>query len=196
MKRKSIIIWTLCAVAAITALIWPMLPLAESPDRLANMPLDGPDFQSHQVDLSNADREFLGGANAVQRLVRLRTGGNLVMTVVDGSGNRHAVHDPTYCLAGGGWQVREKHTVALHSGSAVWIAMHKDSESMEALWFFDDGSSQFTSPLSYLARTSLRRATLGHSGPEPLLVMLKALPGEPIDWNRVRQILIPALGFQ
>ncbi|MGD9419159.1 MAG: hypothetical protein Q7R22_009460 [Verrucomicrobiota bacterium JB025] len=50
--------------------------------------------------------------------------------------------------------------------------------------------------LFYLARTILRRATLGLSGPEPLLVMLKALPGEPIDWNRVRQILIPALGFQ
>ncbi len=40
-----------------------------------------------------------------------------------------------------------------------------------------------------------RRATPGRSGAEPVLVSLRSLPGEPVDWDRVRQIRSPALGF-
>jgi hypothetical protein len=45
-------------------------------------------------------------------------------------------------------------------------------------------------------RTSARRATLGRSGNEPLLVTFRALSGPAVDWDRVRQILLPELGFQ
>jgi hypothetical protein len=196
MRRRPKTIWALCAFFALIALLWPLLPMAEGPDRLAGLPTSGPDFHSKEVALSQADRDFLGAAEATQRLIQLKHSGTLVMTVVDGSHNRHAVHDPTYCLAGAGWEVREKRTVALPAGEATWIAMIKEDEEMEALWFFDDGKEQFTSPASYLIRTSLRRATLGRSGQEPLLVMLKALPGEPVDWDRVRQVLLPGMGFR
>ncbi|MCX6878498.1 MAG: hypothetical protein NTW21_32490 [Verrucomicrobia bacterium] len=76
-----------------------------------------------------------------------------------------------------------------------WVALTKDAKRTEALWFFDDGKHQFISPVEYWLATSRRRATLGRSGAEPVLVSLRSLPDEPIHWDRVRQILLPALGF-
>jgi len=194
--RKRIFLMILCGSAAVVALIWPALPMADGPDRLAAIPLDGPDFHSTPLELSDADKEFLAGASAVQRLVQPRRGGPIMFSVIDGDGNRHAVHDPSYCLAGSGWVVRSEKKMAMSSGEATWISMEKDGATMESLWFYDDGKRQFTSPLTYWWRTSLRRATRGLSGSEPLLVMLRVPPGEEADWQRVRQVLLPALGFQ
>jgi len=196
LSRKQMLLGTLCGLAAIIALVWPALPMSEGTNRLANIPLDGPDFHSVSMELSPADTKFLAGASAVQRIVRPRQGPPFMLTVIDGSGNRHAVHDPTYCLAGGGWNIMNKQKMTMASGEATWLSMEKDGVKMEALWFFDDGSEQFTSPLTYWSRASLRRATRGLSGPEPLLVMLRIPPGESADWKRIPQVLLPALGFR
>ena len=193
--RKRIFLMILCGIAAVIALIWPALPMAGGPDRLAAIPLDGPDFHSTPLELSDADKEFLAGASAVQRIIHPRRGGPIMLSVIDGDGNRHAVHDPSYCLAGSGWVVRSEKPMAMSSGEAKWISMEKDGATMESLWFYDDGRGQFTSTLTYWWRTSLRRATRGLSGPEPLLVTLRVPPGEEADWQRIRQVVLPALGF-
>lgn len=195
-SRKKIFVGILCGLAAMIALIWPALPMAGGHDRLSAMPLDGPDFQSVPMELTPADQKFLAGASAVQRIVRPRHGQPFMLTVIDGSGNRHAVHDPTYCLAGGGWKIIDKQQMAMSSGQATRISMEKDGVKMEALWFFDDGREQFTSPFTYWSRASLRRATRGLSGPEPLLIMLRIPPGESADWKRISQVILPSLGFR
>lgn len=195
-RRKRMIVATLCGIAAITALVWPILPMAGGVDRLAAMPLNGPDFESQTIEISAADRDFLAGARAVQRVVRPRRGAPILVSVIDGSGNRHAVHDPRYCLAGSGWRVRSEKQMTLASGMGNWISMEKDGATMEALWFFDDGTQQFTSSQQYWWRASLRRATRGLSGPEPLLVMLRVPPGEQANWGRIRQVILPSLGFR
>ena len=147
--------------------------------------------------MSTADRDFLGKAQAVQSLIVMRGGGRLVLTVIDGTQNRHAVHDPNYCMAGAGWKIQAQKAVKTPSGNATWVSRAKDSQSTEALWFFDDGRHQFVSPIEYWLATSCRRATLGRSGAEPILVSLRSLPGDdPVPWDRVRQILLPALGFR
>ncbi|MEI6175604.1 MAG: exosortase-associated EpsI family protein [Verrucomicrobiota bacterium] len=196
LSRKQIALGGLCGLAATIALVWPALPMAEGPNRLATIPLEGPDFHSVPMDLTPADTKFLAGATAVQRVVHPRHGAPFMLTVIDGSGNRHAVHDPTYCLAGGGWNILTQQKLTMPSGEATWLSMEKDGVKMEALWFFDDGNEQFTSPITYWSRASLRRATRGHSGSEPLLVMLRIPPGESADWKRIPQVLLPALGFR
>jgi len=195
-NRKRILLAALCGMTAVIALLWPALPMAEGPDRLAEIPVDSPDFHSNPLELTPADKEFLAGASAVQRIVQPHHGAPIMLSVIDGSGNRHAVHDPSYCLAGGGWVIRSQKKISMSSGEANWISMEKNGVTMEALWFFDDGSRQFTSPLSYWWRASLRRATRGLSGPEPLLVMMRVPPGEQADWQRIRQVILPALGFR
>ena len=195
-NRKRVFLGLLCGMTGVIALLWPTLPMLHGPDRLAEIPLQGPDFHSDPLELATADKEFLAGASAVQRIVRPRRGSPIMLSVIDGSGNRHAVHDPSYCLVGGGWVIRSQKEMAMPSGVANWISMEKNGATMEALWFFDDGKEQFTSPLKYWWRASLRRATRGRSGQEPLLVMLRVPPGEQADWQRIRQVVLPSLGFR
>ena len=194
MKRRAL--WFALILAALLTFVWPMIPVPSAAKRLAAIATSSPDFQSRQLEINATDRAFLGKAEAVQSLIAMRGGGRLVLTVIDGSRNRHAVHDPNYCFSGAGWQVHAHDVVKVPSGNATWLSLAKDAQSTEALWFFDDGKHQFVSPVEYWLATACRRATLGHSGAEPVLVSLRSLPGEPVNWDRVRQILLPALGFR
>ncbi|MEI6654175.1 MAG: hypothetical protein WCP45_05350 [Verrucomicrobiota bacterium] len=193
MKRP--VLWFFLLLAALITLGWPMVPIPTAASRLAAIPSTSPDFQARVLEINAADRAFLGKAEAVQFLVAMRGGGRLVLTVIDGTHNRHAVHDPNYCFSGAGWHLQSQQAVKVPSGNATWVALTKDDQTTEALWFFDDGRHQFISPMEYWLATSCRRATLGQSGAEPVLVSLRSLPGEPVNWDRVRQILLPALGF-
>lgn len=194
-KTKKILMYVAAAFAVLVTLIWPMLPMAAGQDRLSTIPLHGPDFESREIKLKEHEIRFLDGAQAIQRIVKPRGGPTLSMSVIDGSGNRHAVHDPSYCFAGGGWQIAQQSEVALSSGKALLMTLKKDGEFMEAMWFFDDTHQQFTSSVTYWMRASLRRATRGLSGPEPVLVMFRAEPGVRVDWKRFRQVTLPAMGF-
>lgn len=193
MNRKTL--WVALAITALVAIVWPLIPVPSAEARLAAIPTSSPDFQSQPLELSIADKTFLGNAQAVQRIISARRCGNFVLTVIDGSRNRHAVHDPAYCFSGGGWSVLTRKSVKLASGDAIWVSLGKDGQTAEALWFFDDGKKQFTSPVEYWFKSSCRRATIGRSGDEPVLVTLRSLPENTIHWDRVRQILLPALGF-
>lgn len=193
MKRKFL--WSLLAASAIVTVIWPMIPVAPAKSRLVAVSGNHRVYQIRAVDLTAEDKAFLGKAKAAQYLITMRSGGHLVLTVIDGTENRHAVHDPAYCFSGGGWKIREKRTITVSSGEATLITLTQGSQTAEALWFFDDGKQQFTSPFDYWFKTSCRRMTLGRSGSEPVLVTLRSLTGEPVDWDRVRQILLPSLGF-
>ncbi len=194
-KNKRKLLFILCGLSALIALVWPALPMLDGPDRLSAMPQAGRVFQSQTLEFSDEDKKFLGGARAVQRIIQTQHSPPIVISVIDGSGNRHAVHDPSYCLAGGGWIIRSEKQVNLSAGVANWISMEKAGETMEALWFFDYGETQFTSPFQYWWLTSLRRTTRGLSGSEPLLVMLRVPPGGKADWQQIQQVTLPALGF-
>ena len=193
---KRAILWGALILTALITLVWPWLPMPSAANRLAAIPTASADFHSTPLEFSAADSAFLGKAQAVQHLVEMRGGGHLVLTVIDGTNNRHAVHDPSYCFAGAGWKIQAQNSVKVPSGEATWVSLAKDASTAQALWFFDDGSHQFASPFEYWLATSARRATLGRSGAEPVLVSLRSLPGEPVNWDRVRQILLPALGFR
>lgn len=193
MKRRFL--WCLLAAVAVITIAWPMIPLPQAKGRLALGFNGSRDFQILKLDLKPEDREFLGKADASQYLVSMKDGSRLVLTVIDGTENRHAVHDPAYCFSGGGWKIRAKNTIKLPSGEATLITLAMGSRTAEALWFFDDAKHQFASPLEYWFRTGFRRMTLGRSGAEPILVTLRSLEDGSVDWDRVRQIVLPSLGF-
>ncbi|MEN9975554.1 MAG: hypothetical protein RLZZ282_1560 [Verrucomicrobiota bacterium] len=192
---KRFILWTALLGTATLTLLWPAIPIPNAQARIASIPCSSSDFKSSPIKLSDADREQLGKAHAIQRLIETRNGDRLILTVIDGSDNRHAVHDPSYCFAGANWKLLTKTTVKVPSGDATWLALSHDDKTTHVLWFFDDGKHQFSSPFHYWLATSLRRATLGRSGDEPILVSLRSFPDAKVNWDRIRQILLPALGF-
>lgn len=194
MKRR--VLWCALILSLIITLVWPLVPIPSATARLAAIPTTSLDFLSQPIGLSPSDIAFLGQAQSVQYLITMRDGTRLVLSVIDGTHNRHAVHDPSYCFAGAGWVVESRKPLTVPSGTATWVSMAREHQKSEALWFFDDGKHQFTSSIEYWLAASMRRASLGLSGAEPVLVTLRSLPDEPVQWDRVRQILLPALGFR
>lgn len=188
--------WIFLGFVVVAALLWPSIRLKDSTSRLSSLPMEGTGFVTKDLELSDQEKEFLGEAAAVQRLVVTDEGSRMILNVIDGTHNRHAVHDPKYCFAGEGWTIESTEPIDLARGQALFLQLKRGHESGNALCFFDNGESQFSSSMSYWIKSSLRRITLGASGDEPVLVILRSLPGEPFSLERVRQVVLPGLGFQ
>jgi hypothetical protein len=188
--------WILLGVVTIVALFWPSVELKDASARLAALPEEGSGFVSKELNSSETERKQLGGALAIRRLIITDDGSRVILNIIDGTHNRHAVHDPAYCFAGAGWQIERAEKIELSRGEALFFNMRRGEQECGALCFFDDGKRQFSSAPSYWLRSSLRRLTLGLSGEEPILVLIRSFPGEPFSLERVRQVLLPGLGFQ
>lgn len=194
-SNKRALKWTGLILAVLVMLVWPLMPLENARARLDSIPESGNGFRARGMPLTDEDRKLLGDADAVSKAVQLQGGGGFVLTVIDGTRNRHAVHDPSYCFVGSGWEVAEKREVATTSGTALMQVLVKDGRRLEALSFFDDKGRQFSSATRYWLEAGWRRMTFGASGAEPVLVICKGVPDVPVDWDRVRNIVLPAMGF-
>jgi len=105
------------------------------------------------------------------------------ITILDGTHNRHIVHDPYYCLKGSGWNMVSEKDIPIDKGHAKLVDLEKNGEQKEAIFWFSDGQINYTSPMKYWWGTTVRRFTLGKSGPEPVLIMVQPLTKNPVDWQ-------------
>jgi len=161
-------------------LAWECIPLADAAARTGRLPLNHGGVQSHDIPLEPAEKAVYTDVNVIKRLV---TVGNeqVVLTIIDGTRNRHAVHDPGFCFRGAGWEITGRQSLPLEKGSAQLLRLQQGGETAEAVYWFTDGKEQFDSPQTYWWKTALRRMTFGHSGSEPVLVVL-ATTGAAPDW--------------
>lgn len=174
------------ALAVAVTLTWELVPLPDASQRLQTLSRAGLGFASVDVPLSRVEAGIYRGATVVKRLYRMRPD-SAVIVVIDGSRNRHAVHDPAYCFRGGGWRVRAKHTLPLPGGVAVRVELERGRERTEAVYWFTDGVSRHTSALRYWWQASLRRLTFGQCGAEPVLVVIQPASSQTgsVDWDRM-----------
>ncbi len=106
-SRKAIdrLLWPLLIIAVILAAAWRFQKLPDASARLNSLPKAGMGFASRELPITQTEREVYGNAQLVKRLYSVHN--RLMVTIViDGSNNRHAVHDPLFCLRGGGWLER------------------------------------------------------------------------------------------
>jgi len=172
--------FALLLVAAIAlSMIWPRLPMSGDPDPLARIPREGYDLKSKDVDLSALELKWLGGASGLKRIFS-HSNRLWLLAVTDGTKNRQAVHDPTYCFLGEGWKITEKSQIPLAGGSATLITMSRNGESSQALYWFYDGDTPFASVPEFWIKSTVRRISRGLSGPEPLLFILRPV-GTPLE---------------
>ncbi|GAB5558386.1 MAG: hypothetical protein SynsKO_00330 [Synoicihabitans sp.] len=181
-KTKAQIIWGVMIAAVAMGLLWQFYPLEDASRRLADLPERGIMMQSRDVPVSEAEASVFAGASVLKRLVKVR-GQTVVLTVIDGTRNRHAVHDPAFCFRGAGWEVERETAFAVEWGEARRVALRRRAETAEALYWFSDGQRAFGSAVTYWGRTTLRRLSLGASGDEPILVVLTPVDDQPIDWD-------------
>lgn len=167
-------LWILLAVVVGLGALWSA-PLPDGAPRLAALPMKGLFYVSRMTPLTSAEEAAFRGLNVVRRDVVLR-GRPLALTIIDGTRNRHAVHDPLFCVRGAGLDITGERLVPLEHGVAREVRVRGRDEQATVLFWFTDGHTCHASPARYWVQTTVRRLTRGASGPEPLLVLIVA-PG-------------------
>jgi hypothetical protein len=184
-KRITVVIlWGALAVVAAMTLLWEFVPLKTSRARLENFPTRSFGFASREIPLSEGEKSIFGKADVLKRVYQV--GGQRVVTqIVDGTNDRHAVHDPMHCFRGAGWELTRGVDLPVGGGAARQITLQRGNQTAEAMYWFSNGQSRHASAMRCWWQTSLRRMTFGHSGDEPLLIILQPLSGENLDWPKL-----------
>lgn len=192
MKSSSRVwLWVGLLVAVILGLIWQFYPLTDAQQRLEKVPLAGPGFVGKDVPLTPFEEDFFKKINVLKRVYRVENHFYFV-TALDGTHNRHLVHDPYYCFTGSGWSISSSKEISIPQGAAQELEIAKSGQKKTALFWFTNGSESYTSPWKYWWESTLRRLSLGRSRPEPILVMVQPLDNTTdVDWNQVLKFLTP-----
>jgi hypothetical protein len=179
--RQNMLLWIALAVAMVFGAAIEWGKTVDASQRLEALPLDGSMFSSSPMPISPQEIAFYDKARIVKRVYQCKKG-SFILIAVDGSANRHAVHDPLYCLKGAGWEITNRQTITIDGGVADLLHLSRNGQDREALFWFSDGSSRHASVLRYWLQTSLRRLTFGTSGKEPVMIILQSIGHDRPDW--------------
>ncbi len=184
MTRSAKLLWVAFAIMVPLGTMWQFYPLSDASARLDKFPRNSVHVTSRDLPLSAGEEAIFRWVTVVKRAAVVGDD-RAVVTVIDGTQNRHAVHDPEFCFRGAGWEVTGEETVPLDNGQARLVHLRQDKDVAEALYWFSDGSRQFDQPLTYWWKTALRRVTFGTSGSEPVLVVLTSTGGTLPHWREL-----------
>lgn len=177
-------LWLGLAVVALLSGLWSWRPMDKSAGRLAILPLEGFGFSSRDLPLNQTEIQTYRQAEAIKRLYQTK-GQRFILTAVDGSRNRHAVHDPLYCFRGDGWQVLRQQLVTVPGGHAKLLTLTRSGRQTEVVFWFTDGRERHDSAGRVWWLSLCRRVTFGWAGQEPALVLLQPGNGETPAWSGV-----------
>lgn len=191
MNNSQKFLWIFLVVAIGLGLLWQFYPLPDAKKRIEGLPLNGPGFVGQDVPLNDFEESFFKNVNVLKRVYRVNDS-NYFLTVLDGTHNRHVVHDPYYCFTGSGWQIDNADKISIQGGTAEQLLISKGAQNKSAIFWFSDGKDNFNSAWKYWMAATLRRLSLGYSGQEPVLVMLQPLDNTTdVDWNKILKTLYP-----
>lgn len=186
--NKNALLWVALLSSIFIGLLWQYFPLQDASKRMERLPLYGPHFMGENIPLSSWEKSFFKDVNILKRIYSIKEH-NLFISALDGTYNRHAVHDPLYCFRGGGWSVVEQKSIPLSSGGVVgFVKLRKADLEQEAIYWFSDGKHHYDRPIKYWWQATLRRLTLGRSGQEPILIVIQPIDKQKLDWPLILQI--------
>lgn len=194
---KQNILWCIfIGICLLIGVLWEFLPRANPGDRLGSIPLAGENFWGNEMPLSDNEKAAIGEAEAIKRGY-IFDGKEFLVTVLDATQNRSAVHDPSYCLRGGDSAPVTESTVSLASGKASLWSIEDGDVRKEVLCWFSSPEEQFSSFPRYWLYSALRRMTLGYGVDEPLFVVVQAeAPIEDvIPWEQASRNWFPEMGL-
>ncbi|MHB8522062.1 MAG: exosortase-associated EpsI family protein [Limisphaerales bacterium] len=174
--------------------LWSFYPLPDAQQRIDRILKRGGQFAGADVPLTEREQVALGRVRVLHRRYEFK-GRGFLLTVIDGTRNRHAVHDPRYCFQGAGWRIAAEKQLSIPGGVATWLRLTQGKRVAEALFWFSDGASRYSSVPRYWWEATWRRATLGRCGGEPVMVVLQAYGDDPPDWGMLVDELVGAFGL-
>ncbi len=174
-------LWGGSVLVILLALAVEFIPREDARERLLAIPDQGPGFTSRMTPLNEQEVELLGDASAVKRVVLPEGEPPFLFSAIDGSRNRHAVHDPRYCFVGAGWEITKAVPIETPRGEIMALELSRDGERRQALYWFSDGDAWFVAPTEYWMKATLRRLSFGLSGEEPVLFIVQTLEPGSVD---------------
>ena len=184
------LLWAALVVVVVLAVAWRAVPVDDASDRVKALPLEGLTFRGQDIPLDVVETNHFAGVTLLKRAYQAGPYGVAVL-VVDGTRNRHAVHDPAYCFRGGGWQIEADSEMPLLAGAARRQVFRRGAERRELLYWFSDGAQRHASISRYTFESALRRVTFGKSAPASVLVSLQAAGAPPPDWDSILRAIPP-----
>jgi hypothetical protein len=177
-------LWFFLAAVIILGALWQFFPLSNARERLEALPLVGTKYSGKNIPLTEFEQSFFYNVDVLKRLYNVQDN-LLFILVLDGTNNRHIVHDPYYCFKGSGWDILNEKNIPIPDGTASLVKIKKGDIEKQALFWFGDGKKNYASPLKYWLETIARRLTLGFSGPEPVLVIVQPVNEDTVDWENL-----------
>jgi hypothetical protein len=180
------ILWIALGIALVLSLVWQFVPLRDASDRLDAIPMSGLGVHGKDLPLAEVETSIYSPARVLKRLYQVGRQ-QVIVVAIDGSRNRHAIHDPTFCFRGAGWTIGAAREVPVPGGYARVLSLTKDGKHIEAMYWLSDGRTRHASALEYWWQTTWRRLTLGQSGAEPILFVLQPVNRDSLDWELLLQ---------
>ena len=151
--------------------------------RLSALPLNANGFRSTDLSLSPAEEQVYRNIHVLKKLCVLN-GEQAQLVCLDGTQDRHAVHDPRLCFRSAQWQVLSE-TVVPHpaGGEMRRLRLRRDNRELETVYWWSTRTERHASAMKYFVQSSLRRLTQGYSGEEPVLVLLQPVLAGQLNWN-------------
>ena len=169
-------------LAGLFALAGDRVPLPDAQSRVAHLAAAGLGFSSREMPLNETEKSIYGAAQVTKRIYRVGRK-NFVVVIIDGTRNRHAIHDLAYCFRGAGWAIANEQRLPLPGGAGKILTLQKGGDTREAAYWFSDGSKRHAQVARCWWQTALRRLTFGASGPAPVLVLVQPLEDGSADWD-------------
>jgi len=164
--------------------LWEFIPLEDASERMNTLPLSGNGFHGKDLPLEPWEKETFKSIGIMKRQYQL-AGSTIFVSILDGTNDHHAVHDPQLCFTGDGWNILERENVAVANGSAVIIKMRKGLFYREAVLWFSNGKSRHASIFKFYLQTALRRLTFGWSGGEPIRIIIQPASSSKTNWAEI-----------
>jgi hypothetical protein len=165
--------------------LWDRVFINESQPRVDHLPKFGLGYAGLDLPLTPAEKSLYKQTYVIKRGYELGRSNRFVLIVVDGTRNRHAVHDPLYCFRGAGWGIDVNRILPIEGGKARFLKMSKSNKARETIYWFSDGRVRHASMGRYWFQTTLRRLTLGLSGQEPVMVILQPFGDDLFSWQKI-----------
>lgn len=175
-------LWIALGITLVLGVLWDRVSLPNAAERFARVPLGGMGYQGKELPLNEVELKVFGKADVLNRLYAAGSQ-RFILTIIDGTHDRHAVHDPLYCFKGAGWSVVDQRELAIAGGAGKILKLSKKGKQTEAMIWFSDGHERHASALLYWWQTTVRRITVGRSGQEPILIVVQPADGNTLDWN-------------
>ena len=91
-------LWSALFLAVILGAVWEMQKLPDASGRIAQLPTRGLMVDSRDMPLTPSEEIAFNGSAWLKRLAMVGHE-QVILTVLDGTRNRHAIHDPVFCFA-------------------------------------------------------------------------------------------------